>query len=141
MALLIVRMVLITATSKNAGSSAQNIGPKSRLKPGHSFLGRPTHEAEATRSVSYRPKKPPIIEPATTPMTGAHSRNAPVAFSAMPLMMIIVASALSGADRTGVPGGVADSRFKMAGITVIGISMMTVPATVGVKSRWNSESR
>lgn len=48
-------------------------------------------------------------------MTGAHRRNAPVAFSAMPLMMIIVASALSGADRTGVPDGVADSRFKTAG--------------------------
>ena len=91
------------------------------------------------RSTSYRPKKPPITEPTTTPITGAQRRNTPVAFSAMPLMMSSVTRAFSGAASAGVPG--ADSRLKMAGIIVIGISMITVPTIVGVRSRWNRESR
>ena len=49
--------------------------------------------------------------------------------------------ALSGAASAGLPCGTAASRSNTAGITVTGISMMTVPETVGVSTRWNSESR
>ena len=50
--LLMVRMVLIAATSRNAGTSAQNAGPKSRSSPGQSAPGRPIQGAAATRSKS-----------------------------------------------------------------------------------------
>ena len=74
-------------------------------------------------------------------MTGAHRRSAPLAFSARPLMTSTVARALSGAARAGTPSGTSFSILKMMGITVTGISMMTVPATVGVRTRRNSERR
>ena len=56
-----------------------------------------------------------------------------------PLLVRMVA--LSGAASAGLPSGTAASRSNTAGITVTGISMMTVPETVGVSTRWNSESR
>ena len=49
-------------------------------------------------------------------------------------------SALSGGARVGLPSGTALSRSKTAGITVTGISMITVPETDGVRIRWNSDS-
>ena len=57
----------------------------------------------------------------------------------MPLIMSSVTEALSGEASTGAPG--TDSRLKMAGIIVIGISIIIVPAIAGVRNRWNSESR
>ena len=50
-------------------------------------------------------------------------------------------SALSGAANVGVSAGTALSRSKTAGMTVTGISMTTVPETVGVRMRWNSDNR
>ena len=52
MELLMVRMEPISATSRNAGRSAQNAGPKSKASPGHWPLGRPTHDDAATGLMS-----------------------------------------------------------------------------------------
>ena len=52
-----------------------------------------------------------------------------------------VASALSGPARAGLPSGTCLSMSKMIGITVTGISISTVPATLGVRIRRNRESR
>ena len=49
---LTVRTEAITATNRKAGSSAQKDGPKSRSKPAHSPVGRPTHGASTTRPAS-----------------------------------------------------------------------------------------
>ena len=59
----------------------------------------------------------------------------------MPAMTTTVSSALTGAANSGLPSGTAFSMPKMIGITVTGISMITVPATVGVRIRRKSESR
>ena len=52
-----------------------------------------------------------------------------------------VASALRGPATAGVSGGTFSSCSKMTGITVTGVSMMTVPVTVGVRIRRKSASR
>ena len=47
----------------------------------------------------------------------------------------------TGAAAAGVPFGTSPSILKMIGMTATGISMITVPATVGVKMRRNNDSR
>ena len=54
-------------------------------------------------------------------------------------MTSTVARALSGPEAAGLPGGTLVSRSPTAASTVIGISMITVPATVGVRTRWNTQ--
>ena len=56
-------------------------------------------------------------------------------------MTRIVTAALTGAAAAGVPSGTSVSRPKTIGMTVTGISMITVPATVGVMIRLSRESR
>ena len=56
-------------------------------------------------------------------------------------MTITVTRALTGAAASGLPSGTPFSIPNMIGITVTGISMITVPATVGVSIRRNSDSR
>ena len=73
-------------------------------------------------------------------MTGAQRRSAPVAFSATPAMATMVTRAVSGAAGAGPPAGTSVSIPKTTGITVTGSSMTTVPTTVGVRIRRNSES-
>ena len=53
----------------------------------------------------------------------------------------MVAAALAGAAAGGTPFGHVVNMPKMIGMTVTGISMITVPATVGVKIRRSRESR
>ena len=65
----------------------------------------------------------------------------PVAFRAIPPMVNKVAPALSAAADTGVPSGTDVSKPKMIGMMVTGTSVMTVPATAGVRTLRNSESR
>ena len=74
-------------------------------------------------------------------MTGAQRRNAPLALSAMQMMTRAVARAQTGAAEAGVPGGTWVSMPKTIGITVTAMSMMTVPATVGVSIRRRRERR
>lgn len=74
-------------------------------------------------------------------MTGAHSRNAPLALRAIAQTVSSVATALIGAPSGGASSGTSVSMPKMIGITVTAISMITVPATVGVSTRRNRESR
>ena len=64
-----------------------------------------------------------------------------MAFGVSPVMTSTVTSALSGADKGGAPSGTSLSVSKTMGITVTAISMITVPATVGVSTRRNSENR
>ncbi len=74
-------------------------------------------------------------------MTGAQRRNGPVAFIAKPVITTTVARALTGAANGGASSGTCASMSKMIGITVTAISMITVPATVGVSTRRSRESR
>ena len=64
-----------------------------------------------------------------------------MARSASAAMTINVVAALAGAAIAGVPSGTSLSIPKMIGITVTAISMITVPATVGVMMRRSSASR
>ena len=75
------------------------------------------------------------------PITGAHRRSPCRAFSTMPAVTIRVVSAQSGAASGDVPSGTLCNCSKMTGVTVTGVSIMTVPVTVGVRIRLNSESR
>ena len=75
------------------------------------------------------------------PMTGAQRRSTPAAFSEIPQIASAVTRAESGAANAGVSSGTWDSIPNTIGITVTGISMMTVPETVGVRMRRRSESR
>ena len=52
----------------------------------------------------------------------------------------VTAAAIPGA-LAGVPGGTSTSMSKSSGMTVTGISMITVPATTGVRTRRKSDSR
>ena len=74
-------------------------------------------------------------------MTGAQRRSAPFALSAMPTTTRAVARAQTGAAKGGAAAGTCISMSKTIGITVTAISMMTVPATVGVRIRRRRESR
>ena len=74
-------------------------------------------------------------------MSGIHRRHAPVARIASPAMTTRVAAALAGAAAGEVPSGTSSSMSKMIGITVTAISMITVPATVGVMIRRNNARR
>ena len=71
-------------------------------------------------------------------MTGAQRRSDPAALRAMPVMTTTVTKALSGAANAGEPSGTCLSISKMIGITVTGISMITVPAA-GVRIRRSSD--
>ena len=74
-------------------------------------------------------------------MTGAHSRHTPGALKVRAVITANVASALSGAPAARLPSGTPASRSPTAGSTVIGISMITVPATAGVTTRCTCASR
>ena len=56
-------------------------------------------------------------------------------------MTMNVVAALAGAATGEVPSGTSSSMPKTMGITVTAMSMITVPATVGVTIRRSSESR
>ena len=56
-------------------------------------------------------------------------------------VMAIVVRAVSGAAAGAAPSGATKSRSKPMGMTVTAISMITVPATVGVMKRRSSERR
>ena len=73
-------------------------------------------------------------------MTGAQSRMLRVAVSAMTIIAPMAVSALAGALHDDFPSGEAATMSKTRGITVTAINITTVPATVGVSRRRNSES-
>ena len=74
-------------------------------------------------------------------MTGAHRRSVALPFSTMQVTTSRVVNAQRGAASGGVPSGTFINCSKMCGITVTGVSMMTVPVTVGVRMRRNRERR
>ena len=75
------------------------------------------------------------------PMTGAHRRHTPAARSVTPTVTIRVTSVLTVAAAGAVPAGTSVSMPNMIGMRVTGMSMITVPHTVGVKIRRSSDSR
>ena len=75
------------------------------------------------------------------PMTGAHRRTRSFAASVMPAMTTRVVRAQSVAASGGVPPGTFFNCSNMTGMTVTGVSIRTVPVTVGVRMRRNSERR
>ena len=137
----IVSMAPTRVTNTKAGNRAQKVGPKLRSKPGHALAGTPNHAASAIRLVSYNPKNAATTVPATIPMTGAQRRSVPVAFKPIATITTMVATALNAAPDTGPPSGTSVSMSKTMGITVTAISMITVPATVGVRMRRNRDRR
>ena len=64
-----------------------------------------------------------------------------MARSTIAIVIAIVASAVMGAAAGPAPSGAANTRSKPMGITVTAISMITVPATVGVITRRSSDRR
>ena len=139
--LLIVRSETITATSRKPGISTQKSPPKSRLNPGQRMTGRLIQSASVILSTSNSPKEPPTTEPAATPMIGAQRRSFAGPLRVKLEMTTTVAAALRTAPREFWPSDAEDSISPITGITVMGINMITVPATVGVRMRWNNESR
>ena len=82
---------------------------------------------------------PPTTHPATMPRAGAHTRSAPTERSAMPTVRSRVTAATTGAAAGEAPSGTSVSLRMITGATSTGISMRTVPATVGVKMRRSSD--
>ena len=74
-------------------------------------------------------------------MTGAQSRIAPVALSAMATMMTTVTAALDVAPAAVLPSGAAVNIPNTTGMAVTGTSMSTAPETAGVRIRLNSAIR
>ena len=74
-------------------------------------------------------------------MTGAQRRQTPAARRVTATVTTIVTAALTGAAAGDAPSGTWVSMSKTMGMTVTAISMITVPQTVGVKSRRSSASR
>ena len=126
----------------NAGRSAQNSTPSVTSNPGHDETeGMPSHAASSTFCTLYSPKGTATAQPTAMPMSGDHSRNAKGARNTSPVTVARVAKATAGAASDDVPSGTSFSVSNTIGITVTGISMITVPETTGVKMRRSSESR
>ena len=136
-----VSMAPTRVTTTNAGRSAQNFASGVRSNPGHASRGAPTQGASSTCAVSYSPKRAPTEQPTTMPMSGDHSRNAGGARSISAAMTTRVATAVAGAAAGDALSGTSLSESKTIGITVTGISMITVPETAGVNIRRSSDSR
>ena len=74
-------------------------------------------------------------------MAGAQRRSVLVPLSPMPMTAAMVTKALTGPAAAGSSGDAWCNMRKRIGITVTGRSMITVPVTVGVRTRRSSESR
>ena len=127
-------------TTTNAGSSAQKAASGWKSKPGQSPIGTPNHAASPTTLMSYSPNGAPTRQPALTPSMGDHSRSDGGPRRISPPITSRVVRAASGAATSSTPSGTSVSDAKMTGVTVAAMSMMTTPATVGVKMRLSSDS-
>ena len=136
-----VPVVPTRITNRNPGRRDQKAGPNVRSTPGQALVGKPIQGAARIRSTSYRPNHTPTMQPATTPMSGAHGRHVSEARSASATAVAKVTAALVGAAAPGVPSGTLVSIRKIAGMTVTGIRVRIVPATIGVMKRRNKERR
>ena len=137
----IVSIAPTSVTKVYAGRIAQKAGPKSKPIPGAPAAGTPTHAAAPTGPVSMRPKSDAAIQPATIPISGPQSRTGPVNRSITARVTPRVASTVTGPAAGAAPSGTLSMKSKRNGMTLTAISMITVPATVGVRTRRSSESR
>ena len=86
------------------------------------------------------PNAADATQPATMPSSGAQSRIAGDPRRTIAPSTNSVTSAIVGPASDVVPSGTASSSGKITGITVAVISMITDPATTGVKTRRSSDS-
>ena len=89
---------------------------------------------------SYMPNPAETAHPTTSAAIGAHSRTAGDPRSTSPATTASETTATTGDANEGVPSGTSSSMVKIIGITVAAISMITDPATTGVKIRRSSDS-
>ena len=148
---LLVLMAATTDTITNTGSSAQNRASGVRSMPGQAATsGRSSQEASMTGRRSYSPNNTAAAQPARMPLSGAHSRQTPVARSTMPVATASVTPAAIRPPPSGAPAGTSVSLPTAIGITATAISMSAVPDTIGVTIRrrngshaamanWNSD--
>ena len=108
--------------------------------PGQASAGMPIQGASITAPRSYSPKNPAAIPPTPIPMSGAQRRTSPVPTAPTMRIATKVTPALTGAAATGAPSGMSSSMSKAMGVTVTEISMMTMPATIGVTMRRTNDS-
>ena len=97
--------------------------------------------ASRTGPPSSSPKNDAAVTPATIPINGPHSRTGPLNFSITASVTTSVAITVTGAARGPLPSGTLSMKSKRNGITLTAISMITVPATVGVRIRRRIASR
>ena len=72
------------------------------------------------------------------PIAGAHSRNTPEKRSGMRRVTSNVTPAVTGPASGEASAGTSASFRRMSGVSVIGMRISTVPATVGVNTLRNS---
>ena len=130
------------AMNRKAGSSAQNAGPKSR-----SGAGKLDPRNADPRSLPDSRKVVETVQGGDGRAGNDADHRRP---QAQPLPCL---QHDAGGDNQGrqarrggaasgdVPSGTLCNCSKMTGVTVTGVSIMTVPVTVGVRIRLNSESR
>ena len=135
-----VSMAPIRVTNTKAGSSDQKATPNWRSNPGQPPAGSPIQPASATSRVLYSPNVLATTQPLAMPMTGAHRRTTPVARNVTPTVTTSVAITVAGAAAGDDPSGTSPSMPNMMGMRVTGISMITVPHTVGVSTRRSSDN-
>ena len=148
---LLVLMAATTATMTNTGRSAQNRASGVRSSPGQpETSGRSNQDAAVTGRTSYNPKNEATAHPARIPLSGAHSRQTPVARNAIAVVTTSVAPATTRGPAAGAPSGASAILPTAIGMTVTAINMSAVPDTIGVTSRrrngshaamanWNSD--
>ena len=83
---------------------------------------------------------PPTRLPATTPRTGPHRRHIPEPRNAVTTTTSSVRLKVTGAAAGEAASGTSPSLRSKIGDRVTGISIRTVPATVGVKMRRSADS-
>ena len=117
------------------GRSAQNVASSVTSSPGQpAGSGRSNHEAAVTGPRSYRPKNGAAALPATIPLSGAQSRQTPVARSAIAVVTASVTPATIRGPAAGAPSDASAILPTAIGMTVTAISMSAVPDTTGVTS-------
>ena len=139
---LLVLIAATTATITKTGRSAQNRASSATSSPGQpETSGRSNHEAAVTGLTSYSPKNGATTLPARIPLSGAHSRQTPVARSAIAVVTRRVTPATIRGPAAGVPSDASTILPTAIGMTVTAINIRAVPDTTGVTNRRRNGSQ
>ena len=136
-------MAPMMVTMTNGTSRPKKRASNDRSRPGQPLPGRPNQAASSSGVQSSIPVAAATALPARTPKSGAHRRVAPRAKRDTRVMVAKAAKATSGPPMApgSTPAGTPASRSVVMGNTLTASSMITVPPTVGVIRRRNSDSR